>query len=342
MSKSVIALLFATAVVSSLVTYFVVKHFDEKVPTSDAAFRKAKNSAASCNFDVLRQPGYRFIKPVQFVNGTCESDKYQSLKNKIAAEIKSNIDAKKVINASVYFRDMEESSWFAINPEMKYHPGSLMKLPILMTYLKLEEEQKGILNKKIMNNMPDAQFPGQTYTSLHIEKGKEYSVKDLLSYMIKYSDNNATGLLLKNINVDAYLKMYDDLHLPRPDVKDFNYTITPVDYSVFIRAIFNGSYLNNQYSEYAAELLAECNFDRGIVAGIPKDTPVAHKFGEWSDGATIFQLHEAGIIYVNGKAYIVVIMTNGNDTKILPDVVRDISKVVYNHLDDPSVPDTTF
>ena len=53
-----------------------------------------------------------------------------------------------------------------------YHPASLIKLPILITYLKMEEKNPGILNKKLVFTLPKGGVPQQTYNTHQIEPGK--------------------------------------------------------------------------------------------------------------------------------------------------------------------------
>lgn len=52
----------------------------------------------------------------------------------------------------VYVRNLNNGPWFGINENEKYSPASLMKVPILMTFLKWIELDPSILMKKILVN----------------------------------------------------------------------------------------------------------------------------------------------------------------------------------------------
>src|SRR6185436_5295057 len=89
---------------------------------------------------------------------------------------------------------------------------------------------------------------------------------------------------------------------------------TPQNYSHLFRALYNGTYLSHDASEKALELLSRTKFSDGIVAGVPKETTVSHKFGERTlslNTSSINELHDCGIVYYPGHPYFLCIMTKG-------------------------------
>lgn len=46
-----------------------------------------------------------------------------------------------IINLSVYYRNLTNGNWFGIEEKELFSPASLMKLPLLLAYYKLEEQQ---------------------------------------------------------------------------------------------------------------------------------------------------------------------------------------------------------
>ena len=98
-----------------------------------------------------------------------------------------------------------------------------------------------------------------------------------------------------------------------------------------MRALYNGSYLNKENSEIGAELLSQCDFKRGLIAGLPQGTKVAHKFGE-SGKINEQHLSESAIIYINNSAYVLTVMTSGKDYKKLPEIIKEISANVYQSM----------
>ena len=50
---------------------------------------------------------------------------------------------------SVYFRDLQYGPTFGIDEYSKFSPASLLKLPMMISYLSLSEDNPDILNKEI-------------------------------------------------------------------------------------------------------------------------------------------------------------------------------------------------
>ena len=169
------------------------------------------------------------------------------------------------------------------------------------------------------------------YQSKQIKLGSKYTVRQLLTYMISYSDNNATALLNNNLEADVLYKLFADLNLVIPDIKAQHYYFTVKDYSLFLRTLYNATYLSVANSEYAMELLEKCEFKGGIVNGLPSNIRVAHKFGE-SGTPTEMQLHESAIIYDKDKTYLLTVMTKGKDNKSLSSLISKISELVHKNI----------
>ena len=198
----------------------------------------------------------------------------------------------------------------------------------MLTYLRMDEANPGILNKKLSFDSPQEFIPNQTYNSQQIQLGKSYTIKELLKYMIAYSDNNATYLLNKNVDMKMFQKLFTEINIPLKDIQNGNIKLDVAHCSQLLKVIYNSAFLSVDHSEFAAELLAQCDFKEGMVKGLPPNTVIAHKFGEMGD-ATTRQLHETGIIYLNNSSYLLTIMTKGYAIDKLPSVIADITAMTY-------------
>ena len=290
-------------------------------------------ASAACETETHRLAGYKYIKPLLYNSINCESKKYAPLKTKIEAVINQYKQAGSVDSVSVYLKLLGSREFLSINENELYHPASLIKLPMLIAFLKMEEQHPGILNTKITFHLPEG-IPSQTYNSRQIVSGKSYRIKELLKYMIVYSDNNATYLINSYVDLKVFEKIFSDFGLVVPDVQDLNYKISAKDYSLFLDVVYNAGYLTIPHSEFVAELLSQSNFEIGIKKGIPSYTKIIHKFGEWGQGpnSNLHQLSESGIIYLDNCHYLLTIMSHGKDVNNLPPVLSDISKTIYDYL----------
>ena len=289
------------------------------------------DQSLACNYNLKRLEGYKFIKPLLFVDDDCEGDNLAISKQEINNVIENYKATQGVISASVYIKEYQYNSWTAINEELEYEPGSLFKVPILMAYLKLSEKKPNVLEKELLFDTPFAINKNVAYQSKQIKLGSKYTVRQLLTYMISYSDNNATALLNNNLEADVLYKLFTDLNLVIPDIKAQHYYFTVKDYSLFLRTLYNATYLSVANSEYAMELLEKCEFKGGIVNGLPSNVRVAHKFGE-SGTPVEMQLHESAIIYDKDKTYLLTVMTKGKDNKSLSSLISKISELVHKNI----------
>jgi beta-lactamase class A len=319
-----------------VVTCSVITYFTANFLRSNAFGKKTEldstEGPTSCEYNIDRLDGYQLIKPIVYAELNCESAKYESLKEKLTAIIDKYKVSKKLTSASVYLRVFGQGNWMSINSSEAYYPGSLLKVVGLFTYLKISESQPGLLDKKLSFDSQGEFIPDQTYNSKHIEQGKKYTIRQLLKYMISYSDNNATFLLQDGANMKSFDKVFTDLKIQGPVEGNRDFKMTAKDYSMFLIVLYNATYLNRENSEFALELLKESDFNLGIVSGVPKNTLVVHKFGEMWD-STGKQLHESGLIYTNNTTYLLTVMTKGQNSETLPSVISGISREVYDYLE---------
>jgi len=303
--------------------------------SSATLFFNAKKSAEgepenySCNYKLKRVERYQYVKPLLFVDEDCESHGLSSIKYKVNAIIDKAKADRKLTTASVYLRSQD--GWLEINGGEKYEPGSLFKVPILMSILKIEEEHPGFLNKQILYSQPFETGKRVSIASKTIQLGKTYTIRELLEYMIKYSDNQATCLLQVNFDMAVLQRLFTDIGLDAPNMYADKFFFTVKDYSLFMRTIYNAGYLNIKNSEYAAELLSQCDFNEGIVAGLPAGMKVAHKFGETGDDF-VKQLHESAIVYIENRPYLLTVMTRGGDFASLKQFMAETSKAVFEEM----------
>ena len=243
-----------------------------------------------------------------------------------------------ISHASIYFRDLVQGPTFGINEDTDFSPASLLKLPMLITYLGIAENDPSILDKKtrfieVKNTTIPNIKPEQ-----EIEINKFYSVDDLLSRMIIYSDNLAYGLLDKFLlrlypDKNVYTETMQELGLINPqDPTESTFSVRT--YSSLFRQLYNGSYLSFENSEKALSLLSKTKFKEGLPAGVPQGIQIAHKFGEREIlEINEKQFHDCGIIYYPQNPYLLCIMTRGKDMNVLINTIGEISEMVYKEVD---------
>jgi len=307
-------------------------YFSSLKKAHKADIKSVKQKVDQVSQRLLPGDRYKHIRPLLFI----EYKKEDTLLMQIKEDVLKHIDEKKrlgvIQNASVYLRLLNHHQDVRINPSEVYFPGSLMKVPLMISLLKESETNRAFLDKKVVFDQMFEELPKQNIKSNSIELGKTYTMKELLYYMIVYSDNNATALLGNNIAFEKVARVFDDLALPPVTSGSQDYAISLKDYSRFFRCLYNASYLSWEMSEYALDLLTQCTYSNGLKRNLPKDVSVAYKFGEKNlDG--VQQLHEMGIVYKDNQTYLIGIMTKGRDVKILEDFIAELSKLVFDYFE---------
>lgn len=298
----------------------------------------AQKAAAEQSGPIRLNRDYAMINPLLFcgVSENKEFTEFKPLEENIEKIVKEEIANNNATNISVYYRVMDSGRWFGINENEQYSPASLLKVPLMIAYLKEAESNPDILSRQITydgsfdyNQMEE--FPPK----VRIQAGKSYTIDQLLEATIFYSGNNAEALLMEKINPQTHVDVFTDLGIPLPEspVLDF---MSAKSYSYFFRVLYNSSYLNKQMSQKALNMMSKARFDHGIAEGVPKDIVVAEKFGERSlvdDNKTVLfrELHDCGIIYDQGDPYLLCIMTKGDDLEKLSKAIIYISKEVYQY-----------
>jgi beta-lactamase class A len=290
----------------------------------------------------LRLSGYQFIDPLLAcnVNNSRTFPEDQSLSNDIQSVVNQNIQAGNISKAGVYFVDLSNGKWADVDPTSQFYPSSLGKIPIMIAYYEMAENNPAVLNQTITyTGGPDLNDTQDIKPAAAIVPGQTYTVDQLIEYMIEDSDNNATQLLYSNVDQTALQNIYNDLGIPViNDVTEADAdAVTPQQISLLFRVLYNSTYLSRDYSEKALELMSHSSFIQGIVAGVPSSTVVAHKLGLvgiTSGGVTTeHELHDCGIVYANDP-YVLCVMTRG--TAPLPtmeSIIAQISSVAYQHVE---------
>lgn len=245
-----------------------------------------------------------------------------------------------VSHISLYYRDLNNGQWIGVNEKEEFSPASLLKVPTMMAFLKSIEDEEEFLNKKVViNDSNNIKVEQNIPSSSTVVPGHEYTFLEILDSMITRSDNTAAQVILDYTNHDDISNVFSSVGVPFIDTKT-EPIVRVKDYAGFFRVLYNSSYLNRKMSELALEILSVSEYKDGLVAGIPKDIPVAHKFGERAvldDNGKIIpgqtQIHDCGIVYYPKNPYILCIMTRGSSLTSQQNAIKELSMFVYEELD---------
>ena len=315
--------------------YFVL-NFKNKPTASASAIQRMR----------LNDPNLKYTNPLLVVDTGDKKQfyEYKPLEKTINQFISDQKNNNGLIDMGVYYRDLLDGSWTGINEDSKFSPGSLQKVALMIAYYKLAETDPSILKKVLTNNNPvDSNNNGGIRQTIEPSKTLSYkssgTVEDLIGLMISHSDNNATDVLYSNIDDNSLKDAFSDLGISFNENTTHTDYISPKQVSLFFRVLYNSSYLSWANSEHALSLMDSSDFTYGLVAGLPQDVSVSHKFGEGfdqleiKDGKVPEELHDCGIVYYPNHPYFLCVMTKGNsDVQTLENDIQTVSSMVYDNV----------
>jgi len=169
----------------------------------------------------------------------------------------------------------------------------------------------------------------------------------LAEYMIKYSDNTATNVLIKylggfapvNALIDSMNQRETTLARKMLDTEaakrgEENY-LSANDVVSLLGAVWDGQVLSAPSRELMIHFMLEQTINTKIPAALPPGVPVAHKTGELPDAS-----HDVGYYLIPGTEIAVAFVTSGTEVTGA-ETVRQLARAVYDYLQLPAADEQT-
>jgi len=260
----------------------------------------------------------------------------RDIRNAVDEQITAEKKAGHADTVSVYYQSLNSDQWFSLYNNLLYQPASLSKVPLMMWFYSLSENDPEILDRQL-DYQDGTLGMAQHFDYGGVQPGNTYSVDQLIDSMIVKSDNNAAYALVSLLTPQDQLNLFADFDFRKSKTATTSsvdeYRLDVKSLATEYRMLYDASYLTPQDSEKALKLLSESKFKAGLEAGVPDGTVVAAKFGErqTSDGQE--QIHDCGVVYAPAHPYILCVMTHGKDPDVLAGVIASISKIVYTKVE---------
>lgn len=225
---------------------------------------------------------------------------------------------------------------YKYNSEKKIISASVIKVPIMLAVF--EEIKKG--NVKLDTNILVKKEDILYDTNIFKNKDQYYSLEELISWMITYSNNTATNVIIKTFGINKineYIKNILKLkstHLERYmlDYKAIenglnNFTSQEDMLNIFEK-LFHKEILTEELCIKAIEILYDQHIKDQIMKYIDKEVKYAHKTGSLD-----FLNHDVGVMNINGKLfYIGVSVLRSKYKEGNKELVANLGKLIYEYL----------
>ena len=228
-------------------------------------------------------------------------------------------------NVSIYFEYLPTGANIAVNKDAEFYPASLLKVPIAMAVVKKIEDREWKWTNELVLLPADKD---KEFGTLYKESSNStWTIEELIRRSMSDSDNTAHFILLRNLEQGEIEDVYD--HIGLKGFLDADGNISAKRYSVILRALYNASYINEENSEKLLLYLSQSQFGEYIESGIPDDLIFPHKIGI-NYNERVFT--DAGIIYAQNRPYLLIVMTKNKEMQEAKDLMKDISKSVYEYV----------
>lgn len=243
----------------------------------------------------------------------------------------------RITHGSVYLRDLTSGGWLSIDGDDLFAPASLNKVLWLIIALAREARAPGTMDivvdtpAELRGNEHQFFAPKQT-----LEPNHPYPLWRYVEVMVVDSDNDALNTVMGVLGLEFGDLVLKDLGVSTAAVRgrrsaDPRDVISPRTVGRVFQILYDASYLSPDASDRALRLLTRSTFRLGLVAGVPEDVPVAHKFGQWTTDAPDDneQLHDCGIVLQPRRPYVICVMTRGHNPLEQAKAIADLSARAY-------------
>jgi beta-lactamase class A len=202
--------------------------------------------------------------------------------------------------AGIHIIDLTDGSRFAVSDELVFPQASAIKVPILLELFRRAEAEPGLLSKRI--EMTDkVRTAGSGVLQILTDGGSALSVEDYAIYMIVYSDNTATNVLIDELGMDAVnalsaslgagnTKLQRKMIRPEDSVVGNENLSTPRDAALIMEKIATCDLPMSKASCGRVREILEIYKDGPVRAPVPRQIPIAFKPGGITGVATVWAL----------------------------------------------------
>jgi len=250
----------------------------------------------------------------------------------------------------LYYRSLaSEGDSITINPDVRMHAASTMKVPVMMQlYLDHQDGLRSLDStveitrtfRSIVDGSPyELPVDSDSDTAFYARVGEDATIRGMIERMITRSSNLATNILievaeperiaatLRQIGADSMevLRGVEDLKAYEAGLSN---TATARSLGAVMAAVAGSDLFTDESREQMLGILSRQHFTDGIPVGVPAGTRVANKTG-WITGIQ----HDAAVVFPEeAPPYVLVVMVRGHPSADQGEALTgELSRLVWRH-----------
>ena len=238
---------------------------------------------------------------------------------------------------AVFIKDLTDGETLCFHEKAVFPSASTIKLVIMACLL--DQVKTGRLSLEEPVVLTEEMRTGGDGILKELSAGHRFSLREILTLMIIVSDNTATNILIELLGMDAINEMAGKLGLSRTVLgrrmmdsearkqgKD-NYTCAD-DIAHILELIYERKCVDTPSSRLMLDILRRQQQSGRLQLYLPEEVEIAHKCGDLD-----FLEHDAGIVLLPKRPYLIVVLTRDNPTnKDGREVIGTVSRMGYEEM----------
>ncbi|MFH1561684.1 MAG: serine hydrolase [Patescibacteria group bacterium] len=197
---------------------------------------------------------------------------------------------------------------------------SLIKLPVVAAFYR--QVEMGKLELEDIHVLKSSEMIAGSGSLQNQAPGTKVSLGELARLALSQSDNTAFAILRDLVGkqeIDDYLSVWG---MEETSLED-NLT-SAKDVAVFFQSLYQNKILSEEFSQKMLEDMTKTIYEDRIPAGVPEGIRVAHKVG-----SEVGVVSDAGIVYVPGKPFILVILSQDTKEATAKEAFPELANQIY-------------
>jgi beta-lactamase class A len=224
---------------------------------------------------------------------------------------------------SVVVHNLADGRYAALNERKVYYAASLFKLALLLEAYRQRDAGELDFSQVLTLTEEYAAYDLNTLEALELEVGDTFTLADALKPMIIVSDTPTAVLIQDTVNPARAQATLDALGLTDTSVRKTELPTTARDMALLMEGVASGSGVTDGSRREMLALLLQESVRGGIPAGVPPNTAVAHKTGNYTDST-----HDVALVWGPAGPYVIAVLS---DRYFDSRPIADVSRAVWDY-----------
>lgn len=241
------------------------------------------------------------------------------------------------LTTGMFFLNLDTGAYLDLAGSSSFSAASTIKIPVLVAFFQDIDAHKIRLDETLVMR-PELIGAGAGEMQ-YKPAGSRFSALETATKMITISDNTATNMLIDRLGGAAALNQRFKswgltttvIRNPLPDLEGTN-TISPKDLAMLMTLVSQGDLVSMRSRDRLLDIMRRTKTNTLLPQGLGPGATIAHKTGDI--GSVV---GDAGLIDLpNGQRYVAAVMVKRpHNNAQAKELIRQISRQVYNHLSQP-------